>query len=141
MCSRNSESLPPYIRKYLNRLVQEVKPEAIILFGSVVQGKTHKTSDYDFFVISKTLPKDFWERTKLLWKNKPLDVDVFGFQPEEVRRNIGRGFILDVLLTGVTVYGSIAELKMLAQRFVREKKLVRTAAGYFRKDLISQSND
>jgi len=133
MCPRNIESLPLHIRKYIDLLIEQLRPKGILLFGSVARGEAHKTSDYDLLVVAEDIPLDFWERTDLLWKEKPLDVEIVGFRPQEIEDTIHRGFILDILLTGKVLYGDLSELQKRAKRFVSEKKLMRTAYGYFRK--------
>ena len=133
MCPRNNRSLPLHLRQYVDSLVQRLRPQGIILFGSFATGEAHKRSDYDLFVVAEDLPHDFWERTDILWRNKPLDVEVLGFRPEEIENTIHRGLVLDALLTGKVLYGDISRFKKKAEQFVAEKKLTRTPAGYFRK--------
>lgn len=130
---RDSGSLPLHVREYVDSLVERLRPRAILLFGSVARGETHRTSDFDLLVVAEDLPFDFWERTDLLWVDKPFDVEVVGFRSQEIEDTIHRGFILDVLLTGKVLYGNLSDLQEKARRFVSERKLVRTRYGYFRK--------
>jgi predicted nucleotidyltransferase len=95
-------------------------------------GEAHRTSDYDLLVVAQNLPLDVWERIDVLWRDKPLDVEVIGFRPKEIEEKIHRGLVLDALLLGRVLYGNVSGLQEKARHFVGEKKLVRTEAGYFR---------
>lgn len=127
----NSRRLPQHIRDYVDRLAAITLPLAIILFGSRARGEERRTSDYDLLVIADDLPRDYWQRVDLLWQERPLDVEIVGLTPSEIRTHLGRGLILDALLYGQTLYGNATEFQELARKYISERNLVRSSAGYF----------
>ena len=108
----------------------------MLLFGSQARGDTHRTSDYDLFVLADDLPHDYWARQKVLREDRPLWVDVVGFTVEEAQELIHRGLILDALLDGVLLWGEEALLGSLqerAERHLLKYNLRKTPWGYFRR--------
>ena len=132
MGGENYRGCPRHLRKYLDRLVERVRPRAIILFGSRARGEEDRFSDYDLLVISDELPADLWPRLDLLWEDKPVGVDVLGFTVKELEANLHRGLILDALLDGMALVGDIEDWRQRAVTHLAEAKLVRTPYGYFK---------
>ena len=76
-----SKKLKSIYEKKINQLVKilkKLKPEKIILFGSVAQGKIHPDSDIDLCVIKKTKDRLLVKRriSELMWRYN------IGFEPE-----------------------------------------------------------
>lgn len=124
-------SCPRHLGEYLDRLIERVRPKAIILFGSRARGEEDRFSDYDLLVISDELPADLWQRLDLLWQDKPVGVDILGFTVEELEACLHRGLILDALLDGVALVGSVEDWRQQALTHLAETNLVRTPYGYF----------
>lgn len=57
---RRQSATDPRLKEAINRLVAELSPRAIILFGSRVHGTHRADSDYDLVVISDQ-PRDYDE--------------------------------------------------------------------------------
>jgi len=65
-----------------------------------------------------------------------VGVDIVAFSTQEVNRLLHRGLILDALLDGQLLLGDgqiYAQLKRKAEEYLREKGLVKTEWGYFKK--------
>jgi len=96
------------INQMTSKIVQEYKPEKIILFGSFAWGKPTASSDVDLFIVKNSrLDKRFrtTEVEKIL-DIPPLPVDIVVRTPGEVkyRKAIGDPFINLVLKKGKTLY-------------------------------------
>ncbi|MCX6799999.1 MAG: nucleotidyltransferase domain-containing protein [Candidatus Falkowbacteria bacterium] len=79
------------LNKLKKQIIQDYKPEKIILFGSLAWGKAHKDSDIDLFIIKKTT-KRFGARIDevnlLANKAKILSPkDILVFAPAEVKKD------------------------------------------------------
>jgi predicted nucleotidyltransferase len=71
----------------LNRLIPEIiklDVEKIILFGSLVTGDIHKTSDIDLIIVKRT-DKKFLDRLDEFYSklNPKVTIDIFIYTPEE----------------------------------------------------------
>ena len=98
------KSLPPAIQK----IVQELNPEKIVLFGSYAYGNPNPDSDVDLLVIMKTKasPKDrSWAVSRLLLP-RPFPVDILVKTPREVKQGLETGdfFLKEVLTRGKVLY-------------------------------------
>ena len=97
-------SLGPAIQK----IVQELKPEKIILFGSYAYGTPNPHSDVDLLVVMKTnaSPKDrSWAVSRLLLP-RPFPVDILVKTPKEVEKALESGdfFLKEILTRGKVLY-------------------------------------
>lgn len=128
-CKGNSK-LSKEVIEYLENLSKRLAIKTVILFGSRQKGKQFKYSDYDLFLISDTLPENYSERIDLIWQDKPLWVNVIPWRAKEIRDNIHRPFILQILLNGEIIYGSNDEFKKLANEYVTFNQLVETKYGF-----------
>src|SRR3990172_9518264 len=80
------KSLRPAIKK----VVQELKPEKIILFGSYAYGIPNPHSDVDLLVIMKTkasLKDRSWAVSRLLLP-RPFPVDILVKTPREIEKSL-----------------------------------------------------
>lgn len=98
------KSLGPAIQK----IVQELKPEKIILFGSYAYGTPNPHSDVDLLVIMETnaSPKDrSWAVSRLLLP-RPFPVDILVKTPKEVEKALESGdfFLKEILTRGKVLY-------------------------------------
>jgi len=55
------------INKFCKKVVRELNPECIILYGSFSRGDFNERSDVDIIVISSKLPKTYLERAEKLF--------------------------------------------------------------------------
>lgn len=73
------------IKKFCKKVVRELHPECIILYGSFSRGDFNERSDVDIIVISSKLPKTYQKRAEKLFSMvETLDpIEPLGFTPNE----------------------------------------------------------
>jgi len=84
---------PDLIAYIVNKIVQAVTPQRIILFGSCARGEATPTSDLDLFVIQNSRASNRQVRReieRLLWGRR-FGIDLIVRTPEEVARNVADG--------------------------------------------------
>lgn len=88
-------------------LVQNYKPQRVILFGSTARGDDKLESDLDILVIKNT-NKNYFDRIfeAMKYVNTDKSVDMMVFTPKEFEKaqNEKRVFIKQVLKYGVNLY-------------------------------------
>lgn len=99
------KSLRPVIRK----IVQELNPEKIVLFGSYAYGSPNPHSNVDLLVIKKTrasMKDRSWAVSRLLLP-RPFPVDILVKTPQEVKQGLETGdfFLKEILTRGQVLYG------------------------------------
>ncbi|KAF0109216.1 MAG: DNA polymerase subunit beta [Anaerolineaceae bacterium] len=98
------KALQPAVRK----IVAELNPEKVILFGSFAYGAPNPHSDVDLLVIMNTRAphKDrSWAVSRLLLP-RPFPVDILVKTPQEVERDLASGdfFVREILTRGKVLY-------------------------------------
>ncbi|MBU0511581.1 MAG: nucleotidyltransferase domain-containing protein [Chloroflexi bacterium] len=98
------ETLPQIVE----RIVQELQPEKVILFGSFAYGNPTPHSDIDLLIVMETdaLSKDrSWAVSRLLIP-RPFPVDILVRTPTEIEHALEKGdfFISDILTHGAVLY-------------------------------------
>ncbi len=98
------ETLPVAIQ----RIVEALHPEKIILFGSFAYGNPTPDSDVDLLVIMETdavRKERSWAVSRLLLP-RTFPVDILVRTPQEIDRSIVKGdfFIRDILTQGKVLY-------------------------------------
>ena len=98
------KSLHPAIQ----RIVRELNPEKIVLFGSYAYGAPTRHSDVDLLVILDTkdsLKERSWAVSRLLLP-RPFPVDILVKTPEEVKKALAAGdfFLQEILSRGKVLY-------------------------------------
>ncbi len=96
------------VRRSVDKIKTQYKPEKIFVFGSFASGKITADSDIDFFIVKRTT-KARRERQRevsriLIDREVPVDILVFTPAETERRKRIGDPFILDILNSGKLVY-------------------------------------
>ena len=84
---------PELIAYIVNKIVQAVTPQRIILFGSCARGEATPTSDLDLFVIQDSRASNRQVRREiecLLWGRR-FGIDLIVRTSEEVARNVADG--------------------------------------------------
>lgn len=97
------------IERYKKRVIRNLNPAAIVLFGSFARGDIHEGSDVDMIVIAN-FKEGFLDRIKtLLDLNVGLPLEPIGYTPEEFKkmREQGNSFIVDVLDEGRVIHGVV----------------------------------
>jgi predicted nucleotidyltransferase len=100
-----AETLPQAIK----RIVTELKPEKIILFGSYAYGNPTPDSDVDLLVIMKTKAKeiDRYVAVSNLLYPRQFPVDILVKTPKEIEAEFkkrGNFFMREVLTKGKVLY-------------------------------------
>ena len=108
-----SEEIFERIERYKDLVVKEIRPEAVVLFGSFAKGDINEGSDVDIMVIAD-FKERFLDRVKLLLDlndEVKLPLEPIGYTTEEFQRmrEEGNRFIQEVLKSGMVLYGMIPE--------------------------------
>ena len=96
------------LRPAIQKIVAELRPEKVILFGSYAYGKPSPHSDVDLLVIMKTsasLKERSWAVSRLLLP-RPFPVDILVKTPKEVEKSLKTGdfFLQEILTRGKVLY-------------------------------------
>jgi predicted nucleotidyltransferase len=84
---------PELISYIVEKIVQGVAPQRIILFGSHARGEAASTSDLDLFIVQDSTISNREMRRQiefLLWGRR-FGVDLIVRRPEEVEKNVADG--------------------------------------------------
>lgn len=99
-----AETLPGAVR----RIVQALRPERMVLFGSYAYGHPTPDSDVDLLVILRTSapPTERYLAVSRLLRPRPFPADVLVKQPREIERALRSGdfFIREILTRGRVLY-------------------------------------
>lgn len=95
--------------KAIQRIVSELKPEKIILFGSYAYGNPTPDSDVDLLVIMKTRAKevDRYVAVSNLLYPRQFPVDILVKTPKEIeteKKKRGNFFLREILTKGKVLY-------------------------------------
>jgi len=97
------------IKSLVDRIVQRMEPEKVIVFGSYAKGTATAKSDLDLLVIKDThLPmRERGKDISSILAGFLIRVDVHVYTPEEVEEygNEEYSFINSILKTGKLIYG------------------------------------
>ena len=103
-----TEEIREKLDSITKKIVEEFKPEKIILFGSYAWGEPHQDSDLDFFVIENSkLPRRLRQiNIRRLFLDLNVPADVLSYTPDEVekRKHIDDLFVIDILEKGKVLY-------------------------------------
>jgi uncharacterized protein len=96
------------LRPAVQKIVQELKPEKVILFGSYAYGTPNPHSDVDLLVIMQTkasLKDRSWAVSRLLLP-RPFPVDILVKTPKEVEKALESGdfFLKEIITRGKVLY-------------------------------------
>jgi uncharacterized protein len=96
------------IRKAAQKIVDEVDPEKIILFGSFAYGEPTPDSDVDLFIVMKTSlrPVDRIRQVSAVLDPRPFPVDIIVRTPAELAEQlrINDCFIREIVDKGQVIY-------------------------------------
>lgn len=106
-----SEEIFEKIARYVERVVKQLKPSAVILFGSFAKRDINEASDVDILVIAD-FKEPFLDRIKVLLdlnEGIGLPLEPVGYTLEEFREMArgGNRFLQEVLKHGEVLYGKI----------------------------------
>ncbi len=96
------------IKNLVDKIVNRIEPDKVIVFGSYAKGKATSRSDLDLFVIKNTsLPMSQRDQEiRPFLSNLLIGVDIHVYTPEEVEEYGSEeySFIHSVMKTGRIVY-------------------------------------
>jgi uncharacterized protein len=95
------------IRDFCKRVVDEFRPQRIVLFGSYAVGNPTPDSDVDLLIILPFKEKPVSKAVEMRMKLRPpFPVDLIVRTPEKIleRLNLGDFFLKDILETGKVLY-------------------------------------
>ncbi len=92
----------------VQRIVSELHPKKIMLFGSYGYGSPTEDSDVDLLVIMETnhRPADRYLAVSRLIRPRPFPLDILVKTPEEIAQALEKGdfFICEIMTKGQTLY-------------------------------------
>ena len=91
------------VKQYAKAVTKEFTPEAIVLFGSYVNGTPHEDSDIDVAVVFNGFSGDWLQTSSRLWGL----IENINFDIEPVlldRTDDKSGFVKHVFKTGQIIY-------------------------------------
>ena len=92
----------------VRRLVSELAPQKIVLFGSYVYGNPSPDSDVDLLVIlgTQARPVDRYLSVSRLLRPRPFPLDILVNTPDEIQQALerGDGFISELITLGRVLY-------------------------------------
>ncbi len=96
------------LRPAIQKIVRELAPQKIVLFGSYAYGNPNPHSDVDLLVIMESdqpHKERSWAVSRLLLP-RPFPLDILVKTPEEVREALESGdfFLKEILTRGVVLY-------------------------------------
>jgi predicted nucleotidyltransferase len=96
------------LRPAIQKIIRELAPHKIVLFGSYAYGKPNPHSDVDLLVIMETdqpHKERRWAVSRLLLP-RPFPVDILVKTPEEVEKALEAGdfFLKEILTRGMVLY-------------------------------------
>ena len=86
----NTEKITPELINYIvEKIVREIQPEKIILFGSYARGDFDRDSDLDLFIIKDAKESSRIMRRKIdaLLRGRKFAIDLLVRKPKEVEWN------------------------------------------------------
>jgi predicted nucleotidyltransferase len=119
------------IKKFCNSLISNLNPKCIILYGSLARGDFNQRSDIDIIVISKELPKDYYQRATLLFELiETYDpIEPLGFTPSEFISMIKSRHCtsLFAMNEGIPLYGDdfFNYLKKIHEEVINKYRIVK----------------
>ncbi len=95
------------IKDVVHRIIREVHPLKVVLFGSFARGDWHEYSDADLMIVAE-MEERFFERIgRILDLNDTdLEIEPLVYTPEEFERMLKeeRPFAMRILEEGIVVY-------------------------------------
>lgn len=103
--SINNKLIMEIVQKYVEKICENYKIEAIILFGSYAKGTNNENSDIDIAIITDDFENDiFDEELNLMKLRRNIDTRI---EPHLIRiedyKNAETPFIKEVIDTGIKV--------------------------------------
>lgn len=103
------------IKYIIDKIVSEIHPDKIILFGSYARGTATKDSDLDLFIIKdgKVENREIRRKIDLLLFGRRFGVDIIVRKPQEVEANLRDNnpfYVYHIFRDGKVVYDQEKEI-------------------------------
>lgn len=110
-----SEVTDGLIKYIIDKIVSEIHPDKIILFGSYARGTATKDSDLDLFIIKdgKVENREIRRQIDLLLFGRRFGVDIIVRKPQEVEANLRDNnpfYVYHIFRDGRTLYDREKEI-------------------------------
>lgn len=96
------------IRNIVEQLIRLYKPEKVVLFGSLAEGKVHQGTDIDLFIIKSDVPELGVDRIRQLDEliKYRLATDFIVYKPEEFEKRLKSDdpFVKKIIKEGKLLY-------------------------------------
>jgi predicted nucleotidyltransferase len=106
----NTEKIDSKLINYITeKIVAEIRPKKIILFGSYAKGEFNSESDLDLFIVNDSSSSNREVRRKIdaLLRGRKFPVDLLVRNPEEIelnRKANNNFYIAEILKKGKVLY-------------------------------------
>ena len=97
------------IKRIINKAIEEIKPEKVVLFGSQAYGKPNRDSDFDLLFIKNTKRKGI---ARYRWVDQHIShvvpMDILIRTPAEIKERLlmGDPFYKEIMTKGKVLYES-----------------------------------
>ena len=123
------------VGRFVARAARELRPLALVLFGSLARGDYHRHSDADVCVVMVTEVGFFegYDRVVALDPSGVVQPVVYGANAFREMVRTANGLVLEVLADGVFLAGDEAfrrEIEVLAERTRQRQGIERTPTGW-----------
>ena len=123
------------VGRFVARAARELRPLALVLFGSLARGDYHRRSDADVCVVMVTEVGFFegYDRVVALDPSGVVQPVVYGANAFREMVRTANGLVLEVLADGVFLAGDEAfrrEIEVLAERTRQRQGIERTPTGW-----------
>jgi uncharacterized protein len=96
------------LEKIVNRVVQTIQPQKVILFGSWARGEARVSSDLDLLIIKESSEPRFRRAVPLYHalRDIMIQMDILVYTPSEVEewRNVAQAFVTTAIREGKVMY-------------------------------------
>ena len=105
------------IQEVADKIVQEFKPEKVILFGSCAWGEPNEDSDVDLFIVKETEnTRETAREIDSSIRPRPFPIDLIVYTPEEIEESINKNhnfFIEDIIRNGKILYQKFGGVEII----------------------------
>lgn len=125
------------VGRFVERVTRELRPVAVILFGSLARGDYHQRSDADFVVLlAESFHSPFDGYDCVVACDPSGVVQPLVYSPDQFRQMLrqGNGLALEVMADGLFLAGDetfFQEIEQLAAQVQQQLGIERTPTGWY----------
>jgi predicted nucleotidyltransferase len=131
------------INRFCKKVIRNLDPKCIILYGSLARGDFNERSDVDLIVIASNLPENYYKRAELLSDLiiSAVPIEPLGYTPDEFIKMIQTRHCtsLFAMTEGKPLYGKkyFAFLKKIYTEIADKYKLVKRESAWISQNLTA----